>query len=682
MIPNRCSMKCRLHGAGARGRAGFCLTPVVRLLAPFAFLLFIFHACGPSVKLSRLEKEGAAAGLRLPPDMPSSLPTLDTGLVAPRGDTLRVTGLNGEELLIMRAELDEESGEMVAVDRIDAAVVTARFRNIAERNGSIRLEFQVTVPEYMRDSDWQLRLYPELNVQGESRRLDEVIITGENYRRAQLRGYEQYRRFLSRIITDTLDLIDMRSLEVFIARNIPEVYAFRSDSSYVSDEEFESSFGVTSRQAAEHYTLGHLVRRNRRLIGLRDSRWRKYVKAPIVTEGVRLDTVMRGGEGEFIYNYVQVIPAKAGIRKVDVALSGGIFREDKRLYDIPLSEPLTFYVSSLSSLADGTEKYLTRIISRNVEANMNCHIDFSVGSSRIETGLGGNASEIGRIESTLRALLTDDSFVMDSIMIIASASPEGSLKSNLALSFSRARSVSEFFSARVDRLKDSLRREAGVFMSLGPDPEDGGHGLRLPEIVFSSKSGGENWFELDRLVAADSLLSEDDKRVYLELAGEADLDRRERRMAALEGYSRIREELYPQLRSVNFNFFLHRRGMLKDTVHTTTLDSTYMEGVRLLREHEYEQALDSLLSYRDYNTAVAFVALDRNASALDILLECPRTASVNYMLAMVYSRQGNDRDAVECLIAACGQDPSFRHRANLDPEVSELVRRYEIDEML
>ena len=305
------------------------------------------------MKLSRLEKEGAAAGLRLPPDMPSSLPTLDTGLVAPRGDTLRVTGLNGEELLIMRAELDEESGEMVAVDRIDAAVVTARFRNIAERNGSIRLEFQVTVPEYMRDSDWQLRLYPELNVQGESRRLDEVIITGENYRRAQLRGYEQYRRFLSRIITDTLDLIDMRSLEVFIARNIPEVYAFRSDSSYVSDEEFESSFGVTSRQAAEHYTLGHLVRRNRRLIGLRDSRWRKYVKAPIVTEGVRLDTVMRGGEGEFIYNYVQVIPAKAGIRKVDVALSGGIFREDKRLYNIPLSEPLTFYVSSLSSLADG-----------------------------------------------------------------------------------------------------------------------------------------------------------------------------------------------------------------------------------------------------------------------------------------------------------------------------------------
>ena len=454
------------------------------------------------------------------------------------------------------------------------------------------------------------------------------------------------------------------------------------DLSLLSDEEFESSFGVTSRQAAEHYTLGHLVRRNRRLIGLMDSRWRKYVKAPIVTEGVRLDTVMRGGEGEFIYNYVQVIPAKAGIRKVDVALSGGIFREDKRLYNIPLSEPLTFYVSSLSSLADGTEKYLTRIISRNVEANMNCHIDFSVGSSRIETGLGGNASEIGRIESTLRTLLTDDSFVMDSIMIIASASPEGSLKSNLALSFSRARSVSEFFSARVDRLKDSLRREAGVFMSLGPDPEDGGHGLRLPEIVFSSKSGGENWFELDRLVAADSLLSEDDKRAYLELTGEADLDRRERRMAALEGYSRIREELYPQLRTVNFNFFLHRRGMLKDTVHTTTLDSTYMEGVRLLREHEYEQALDSLLSYRDYNTAVAFVALDRNASALDILLECPRTASVNYMLAMVYSRQGNDRDAVECLIAACGQDPSFRHRANLDPEVSELVRRYEIDEML
>ena len=153
-------------------------------------------------------------------------------------------------------------------------------------------------------------------------------------------------------------------------------------------------------------------------------------------------------------------------------------------------------------------------------------------------------------------------------------------------------------------------------------------------------------------------------------------------MAALEGYSRIREELYPQLRTVNFNFFLHRRGCSRIRCTPPPWIRPIWKVCGCSGEHEYEQALDSLLSYRDYNTAVAFVALDRNASALDILLECPRTASVNYMLAMVYSRQGNDRDAVECLIAACGQDPSFRHRANLDPEVSELVRRYEIDEML
>ena len=673
-------MKFRLHGGGAWDGAGFCLTPVVRFLAPFVFLSLVFQACASSSKLSRLEKDGVAAGLRLPPDSGSSLPRLDTGLVAPQGDTLRVSGPDGREVLIMRAELDEESGEMVAVDRIDAAVVTARFRNVAERNGSVRLEFQVAVPGSMLDSDWQLRLAPALAASGSTRALDEIVITGENYRRAQLRGYEHYRRFLSRIITDTLDLIDMRSLEVFIERNIPEVYAFRSDSSFVSDEEFRSSFGVSARQAAQHYTLGYLVRRNRRLHALKGRKWRKYVKSPIVTEGIRLDTVMRGNHGEFIYNYVQTVPAAAGLRKLELSLSGGIFREGSRVYEIPQSEPLTFYVSSLGSLADGTEKYLTKIISRKVETNMNCRIDFGIGSSTVDKTLGDNGAEIAKIEANLRELLTDGAFVMDSIVIVASASPEGSLKSNLALSYSRARSVSDFFSGFVERLKDSLKREAGVFMSL-----DGGTAVRgpeLPEIAFRSRSGGENWFGLDRLVEADSLISEADKRSYRELAAEQDLDERERKLSGTAAYRRMREELYPRLRTVDFNFFLHRRGMVKDTVHTSVIDSVYMEGVRLLREQDYETALDRLLPYRDFNTAVAFVALDRNLSALGILQECPKTARVNYMLAMVYSRQGNDRDAVECLIAACGQDPSFRHRANLDPEVSELLRKYRIDELL
>ena len=38
--------------------------------------------------------------------------------------------------------------------------------------------------------------------------------------------------------------------------------------------------------------------------------YRRYVKSPIVTEGLRLDTVMRAASGDFIYNYVQTISTR------------------------------------------------------------------------------------------------------------------------------------------------------------------------------------------------------------------------------------------------------------------------------------------------------------------------------------------------------------------------------------
>lgn len=676
-------MKFRPQRYGVGSRTGIRLTPAVLFLTPF--ILFSLSSCGFSAKLSRIAEEGITAELRLPPESGYAMSDTDIDLVSPHGDTMKVTGPDGQEILIMRARKDEATGEMVALDRIDAAVVTARFRNIAERNGVVRLEFQVIVPEYMRDSEWQVRLHPKLNVMGEARMLDDIIVTGENYRKSQLRGYEQYRRFLSRIITDSLAFIDMRNLEIFISRNIPELYAFRNDSSYVSDESFASCFGVTSREAAEHYTRQFLLHRNRRLESMKDMKRRKYVKAPIVSEGVRLDTVLRGGEGEFIYDYVQLIPSRPGLRKVDVSLSGEIYERENRLYTVPETGSLTFYVSSLSSLADATEKYLTRIISRNVESDMTCTIDFEAGGSEVDEALGDNRVEIEKIGRRLGELLTDSSFVMDSILIVASASPEGTLKSNMALSYSRAKSVSEYFSDYVEGLESELRKEAGIHISFDGDTgfsEPGYKSVEFPDIVFMSRSGGENWFLLDRLVSADTLLSAGEKAEYFSLSSEPDLDEREAKMSRMKNYGYIRDRLYPELRIVDFRFHLHRTGMQKDTVHTSVLDTTYMKGVELLQEHRYEEALERLLPYADYNTAVAFVALDRNHSALDILSGCPGTARVDYLLALVYSRLGRDREAVEHLLLACSSDASFRHRANLDPEISLLIERYELTDKL
>ena len=144
-----------------------------------------------------------------------------------------------------------------------------------------------------------------------------------------------------------------------------------------------------------------------------------------------------------------------------------------------------------------------------------------------------------------------------------------------------------------------------------------------------------------------------------------------------EGFYRyMRENLYPRLRTVRFDFHLHRKGMIKDTVHTTELDTTYMHGVELLKERDYKAALEYLRDYRDYNTAIAYVSLDYNASAMAILQELPKTPQVNYMLALLYARNDDDQKAVQCYMDACKEDRSYVFRGNLDPEIYILIQRY------
>lgn len=116
--------------------------------------------------------------------------------------------------------------------------------------------------------------------------------------------------------------------------------------------------------------------------------------------------------------------------------------------------------------------------------------------------------------------------------------------------------------------------------------------------------------------------------------------------------------------------------MQKDTIHTTVLDSTYMQGVQYLRDREYEKALTLLRDYRDYNTAIAYVSLDYNASAMAILQELKKTPQVNYMLALLYARNNDDQKAVQHYMDACKQEHSYVFRGNLDPEIYVLIQRY------
>ena len=630
--------------------------------------IILFSACGTQKKIRDLHLNAAKATLALAQEQ-DFIPDIRREMVAKR-DTFTVKD-GDREILIMKA-IKDENGEMVAHDVLDAAVVTARFRNVAERHGKVDIEFQVIVPQSMQDSKWQLRFYPDMFIMQDSIRLAPVIITGNDYRRAQLKGYQQYERFLASIVTDSTKFINYHLLEIFLQRNIPQLYAFKTDSTTVSDEQFASVYGVTEQQAVEHYTNSIAKRYNSRKMARRERMYRRYVKVPIVTEGLKLDTVLQSVNGDFIYHYTQTIQTRPKLRKVDVILSGDIYESDQRIYTIPRSEPLTFYISSLSTFVDNRERYLTKVIERRVEANTACYIEFTSGSSTVDERMGNNPGEIARIKDNLISLMNNEVFDLDSIIVTSSASPEGSSSFNDRLSRKRSESIGDYFSCWMKHYQDSLDAERGFEVD-----ELGNVIVReRTSIPMTGRSNGENWRMLDRLIEKDTVLTAEQKLEYGELQEIKDIDIRERRMQGKPWYKHVRERLYPRLRTVRFDFHLHRKGMVKDTVHTTVLDSVYMDGVQAIRDRDYETALTLLRPYNDYNTAIAYLCMDYNASAMQILERLEKTAQVNYMLAVLYSRRGEEQKAVECYVRSCSQDPTYVHRGNLDPEISVLIKRY------
>lgn len=614
-----------------------------RMLA--LLLLFLLTSCSPYSRIRKIASGEIKMELSVPDDDKPEEEDADELQI----DSIRGTLSDGP--IIMNAIRDSETGEMVATDVISASKVTARFRNVAERAGYVSISFDVSVPAAMSDSRWQLKICPNMRILQDTLPLEPLYITGAAYRAAQLRGYERYRAFLASIITDSMDLVQVRQLEIFIKRHFPQTYAMKNDSSIVTQPMEENLFGVTQRQALEHYKKHFKIKMNDRRRARSERMYRKYVKDPIVTEGIRLDTVLVGGEGDFIYRYVHTFRSRPGLKKVMVSLNGSLYDRGEKLLDLAFPEELTFYISSLATLADERPKYRMIVLERTVYDNTKALIDFRKGRSDVDTLLGDNASELRRIRKCIDDVVSREEFILDSLVVVASCSPEGSFALNRRLSRERSESMLAYIHDFVpETWKDSLRTS------------------EMPE----------NWPQLERLVESDTVVGEAARNRLLKIIRSSSTpDERERRLSAEKEYRYLREKIYPQLRSVRFDFYLHRAGMVKDTVHTTELDTVYMEGVNALKRLDYKTAVSILRPYDDYNSALAFMSADYNHSALDVLGRLDDTdAKVCYLKAMVLSRLEQYEEALKYFELALAYDPYLEHRANLDPEMYDLINKY------
>ena len=605
----------------------------------------LLSSCSTVVRMNinDLRKQNAGVSLFLPTQTPRESDTYKYIVSKPDTDTLTMTGNDGRKYYLMRGTMDS-TGTANLSEPLNEVVITAKFKNIAERNGSVRMAFDIHVPSTMLNPQWQVRLTPKAVLYEDTVSLEVLLLTGKQYKERQMRGYELYNRFLAGIITDTSLLMHTGLLETFIQRNIPRIAALRNDTALVDTDSIRGLYGISLEEAREHFMKTLAIQRNNIKKSQTDEKYRRFVKDPVITYGFRLDTLIGDNTEDFRYTYHQALGTRPGLRQIDVCLTGGIYYQGEKLYSIPPSEPVTFYVSSFATMTEDIQRYVTKVIERRVELNTRAAINFMAGRSDIDTGYMDNHAELQYIQSTISGLLSSGEYLADSLIITASCSPEGSYRFNSQLARKRAESIAGFIDGKDFRLIER----------------------HIPE----------NWERLYDLIRKDSTVN--DLTGILDICAETSHDKREHLLSAHPEYPYIKEHLYPVLREVEFQFCLHRKDMVKATIHTTEPDTVYSAGVQAIKDRDYSKAVRLLGSYRDINSALAFLAMDYNASAMNILEDLPVSGKRDYLLAVAHSRNGNEKKAVEYFLSAVNQERSLRFRGNLDPEISRLIGKYDI----
>ena len=678
-----------------------------RRIIPYALLSGLLVSCVTDHKLARVRISQ--------PQMKEAV--ADTGFRLPRQITW--TDDKGKEHIVTEATKDSVTGEYITQMELSEITVMAKSKQVAERNGKINLDFIVTVPGELISNKWQVQLTPVAYKPADTLYLDRIFLSGADFAKMQKKGYMRYQAFMNSIIPDSLylqKLFDEKGYKKALAeleeeyfqawkheviskerwidwsdkanarfalfnyrmeRNrqaiagynsileyLPAYYLRREmDGKYIPSKWkvfAEGNYKIRTRNITPEDSVS-ITRRftdyakmaeNRKRKEQPGEMYEKYVRFPY--EAARLDTVIKEGDN-FVYYYKQELPATENTKKIDLTLDGQILSKDETKTQLPPSDTITYFISSMVQFLDRSPRYKKKIITRKDEVNLRAYVTYKSGSTEFSEDIGDNRAEIDKVFETIHGINYTGEFLIDSIRMTATSSPEGSADMNLFLSRGRALALKRYLARRSDD------RE-GV------------------DTLFRPRWTGEDWNRLHELVLADDSL--ENKAYLLRIMKETDNpDSREYSLRKYPAdYKRIREKHYPLLRGVEFKFHLHRRNMLQDTVVMPVIDTTYMQAVKMIEDRQYRQALAILdVSYPDdYNTAVCLMSLGYDKRALEIMAGQPDTSDRNYLLAILYSRLKREEEALKMYVKSCDQDASKIWRGRLDPEINKLIVTYNL----
>lgn len=368
-------------------------------------------------------------------------------------------------------------------------------------------------------------------------------------------------------------------------------------------------------------------------------------------DNVRLDSIV-DNTSDFVYYYRQQYPVEAGLSRLRIAMTGKITATDLSVYNLPKADTLNYIISSLVQLVDTSLIIKKTKLYRNMYDQMTIHPQFEANKSIFKVGYMDNQQQVDTLMNRYMHLTEGMGLRMDSLIITSRSSLDGSYESNYELSRKRALAIQNYLEANYSQ---------------------------IPNGVIRTIAKGEDWQGFanllktrDDIANKDSILSMITHAVYPDQT-EKDIKSRYK-----SDYNIIQKHIYPQLRAMDISFHVSRAEMTSNEAIQEEEKEGYAEGLDLLQNRQYWEAIEILKDYPDYNTALCLACMGYNGKAYDILTDLPQTANNEYLLAIVSSRMDKKDQAVNHLLKSIELNPDKSARIELDSEIINLVNEYNL----
>lgn len=399
----------------------------------------------------------------------------------------------------------------------------------------------------------------------------------------------------------------------------------------------------SARIAKHHYLIDEIVL-NELNINRKDDIFKEIVEFPYRSDrnGLRQDTVITG-EDDIIYRYRQPWAVRPGMKNLKIVMESRAEAVDRSVFVFPPSDTLTYFIASLSQLADESLSTERKQLHKYLFDKGSVYPGYRTRkSSQFDQGI--NQGAFDKLLEAYDTYTSNPEYAVDSVLIECSVDLSGDWESNYLQSQQRGNSILAFL----------------------------GNKISAPVIV---RPKGEDWSSLVKEIRlrkdmpnATAILEKLSSAVYPDQT-EEDIQKQ-----FPVDYKVMRDEIYPKLNRVDYFIELSRTDIDKDTIRETYRED-YARALHLLKNGEYMQALETLAAYGDYNTALCLVCMGYNDKAQGVLDRLPESPKNEYLSAIIFARKKDDKEAVRRLLNACKLDPDLYNRIRLDSEVSELADR-------